>query len=313
MTSRTRFKTTFVTCLLVGLFAHQVHCGSSTKYKEGTAETPSGGYANADLLISTGELEAELGASQLLIIDTRSSGDYQKEHIPGAINMQWTQYTYLLGPKYWQLLPLPTIQRRLGQSGISRNHGIVIYNDQENGWGEDGRFFWMLSYLGQEKIQILNGGWSRWILEGRETTKEVEAKLPAVYQAEVRPEFLADKVWMVENYEDSGVRIIDGRSPEEYQGAVLYGEARGGHIPGAVNLPWGETLSPDFSIKPAAELNRTLNEMGVSPESEVAVYCTGGVRSGFLYFVLKLLGYPNVRNYDGSFWEWAADPELPVE
>jgi len=282
-------------------------------YKDGASETPDGDYANADLLISPEALEAELGGSQLLVIDTRPSIDYRKGHIPGAINLQWTQFTYLIGPKYWQLLPLPTVQQRLGQAGISRNHGIVIYNDQENGWGEDGRVFWMLSYLGQERIQILNGGWNRWILEGRETTREVQARPAAVFEAEVKPEVLATKAWMVEKYEGSGVRIIDGRSPEEYGGAVLYGEARGGHIPGAVNLPWGETLSQDFSIKPAAELNKTLSGMGLNTASEVAVYCTGGVRSGFLFFILKLLGYTNVRNYDGSFWEWAADPELPVE
>ena len=137
--------------------------------------------------------------------------------------------------------------------------------------------------------------------------------MPKVYRPEVQPEILADKSWMMANYDAAGTVVIDSRRPEEYNGAVLYGEPRGGHIPGAQNLHWKETITTDYTIKPADALQQMLDDIGVAPDKEIAVYCTGGVRSGHLYFVLKLMGYPNVRNYDGSFWEWAADAELPVQ
>jgi len=305
-------KKTLLSILIVSLIASQAGCGTSTEFK-GDSTPSTGGYVNAHLLISAGELEQRLDDPQLTVIDSRPTGEYRQSHIPGAVNVQWNHLTYLLGPDYWQLLPVVWIQLGLGLRGISRDHEIVVYNDQQTGWGEDGRFFWMFSYLGHERVRVLNGGWNQWVREGRRTTAEVSPRSPTLYRVDLRPEFLADKDWMVESLDDPGVAIIDSRSAEEYNGTVLYGEARGGHIPGAVNLHWMETLGPDGRIRPAAELERMLGELGVSPDREVAAYCTGGVRSGHLFFVLKLLGYPNVRNYDGSFWEWAADPSLPVE
>ena len=106
----------------------------------------------------------------LTIIDVRPEEDFRSGHIPGAINIQWTKYTYVEGDKHLQLIPLWVIRLRLGLAGISIDDAIVVYGDQEYGWGEDGRFFWMFSYLGHERVQILNGGWNKWSLEGRNTT-----------------------------------------------------------------------------------------------------------------------------------------------
>ena len=297
---------------IVSLIASQAGCGSSTEFK-GDSTPSTGGYVNSHLLISTRDLEQRLGDPQLTIIDSRPAGVYGQAHIPGALNVQWNHFTYLLGPSYWQLLSAGWIELGLGLRGISRDHEIVVYSDHQTGWGEDGRFFWMFSYLGHERIRVLNGGWDQWVREGRRTTTEVSPRSPTLYRVDLRPELLADKDWMVESLDDPEVVIIDSRSAEEYNGTVLYGEARGGHIPGAVNLHWMDTLGPDGRIRPAAELEQMFGELGVGPDREVAAYCTGGVRSGHLFFVLKLLGYPHVRNYDGSFWEWAADPSLPVE
>jgi len=297
---------------IISLTAYQAGCGSSTEFK-GDSTPSTGGYVNSHLLISAVDLEQRLGEPRLTVIDSRPAGKYGQAHIPGAVNVEWNHFTYLQGPDYWQLLPVGWIELGLGLRGISRDHEIVVYNDQQTGWGEDGRFFWMFSYLGHERVRVLNGGWNQWVREGRRTTAEVSSRSPTFYRIDLRPEILADKDWMVAGLDDPGVVIVDSRSAEEYGGTVLYGEARGGHIPGAVNLHWMDTLGPDGRMKAAAELDWMLGALGVSPDLEVAAYCTGGVRSGHLFFVLKLLGYPHVRNYDGSFWEWAADPSLPVE
>lgn len=306
---RGRLITWFVLLLTaLPVAATQPGCGSSTEYKN-SGEA----YARPGLLISTEDLSEILDDPALVVIDVRPREAFDKEHIPGAVNLQWTRFTHLLGSKFWQLLPLWLVELHLGLSGITIDDAIVLYNDQETGWGEDGRFYWMFAYLGQRSVRVLNGGWNRWTLEGRETTTETTSTGLTRYRAEIRPELLADKSWMTGHYDDDDVRVIDSRSREEYDGAVLYGEARGGHIPGARSLHWRETIGPDYKIRPASELREALEAIGVTGDAEVAVYCTGGVRSGHLFFVLDLLGYPMVRNYDGSFWEWAADPELPIE
>ena len=249
----------------------------------------------------------------LVVVDVRSEKDFLAGHIRGALNLEWTDFTEPEGQRYWQLLPVPEIERMLGEAGVGNEGRIVVYGDVKNGWGEDGRLFWMFAYLGRKDVRVLDGGWNRWTSEKRATTLEATSREPARFAASIRPAFLADKTWLAEHYDDPGVRVIDTRNLVEYMGAKLYGEARGGRIPGARRLQWQKTIGRDLKIKPAAELEALLADLGVVPETEVVVYCTGGVRSGHLFFVLKLMGYPRVRNYDGSFWEWAADPDLPVD
>lgn len=276
-------------------------------------EGPGAGYASPELIISTAELDSMLGDTGLVVVDARPAKDYGAGHIPGAVNLEWTDFTQSAGPRFWQLLPVPEIERRLGAAGVGDGDRIVVYGDLRRGWGEDGRLFWMLAYLGQEDVRVLNGGWSLWSAERRPESARTQARSPVQFTATVRPELMAEKAWMAQHHGDPGVRLVDTRNLLEYSGAVLHGEARGGRIPGAMHLHWKRTLAPDLTIRPAAHLEAMLMDLGVGPESEVAVYCTGGVRSGHLYFVLKLLGYPEVRNYDGSIWEWAADKTLPME
>ena len=297
------------------ILAIQLHCGSETELKNGGAPFPDVEYANPEILLSTDELALHLDDPDLALVDARPPDAYRSAHIPGAINLQWTHFTYLgsSGSKFWQLLPVWLVRLRLGLQGISRSDTLVIYNDQQTGWGEDGRFFWMFAYVGHERVRILNGGWSRWAAEGRATQGGSESRGVGLYEVDLQPDLIAEKERVLAAIDDPQVLIVDTRTREEYDGAVLYGEARGGHIPGAEHFHWKTAIGPDLRLRSAGELTAMLDALGVTREREVVVYCTGGVRSGHLFFVLKLLGFQHVRNYDGSFWEWAADSELPVE
>ena len=283
--------------------------GSGERMPEGTGPE----YARPELLASVAELASSLRDPGLVVVDARSEKEYRAGHVPGAVNLEWTDFTEREGARYWQLLPVPEIERRLGEAGVSDDATIIVYGDPKRGWGEDGRLFWMLAYMGCGEVKILNGGWDLWRRENRPISRETASRPAAHFSASVRPELLADRAWMVEHHSDPGVRVIDTRNLAEYRGLAMYGEARGGRIPGARRLHWKRTLGRDMRIRSAAELEAMLDDLDVGPESEVAVYCSGGVRSGHVFFVLQLLGYPRVRNYDGSMWEWAADRALPME
>ncbi|MFC1890131.1 sulfurtransferase, partial [Thermodesulfobacteriota bacterium] len=150
MIPRSSGKTALIVCILASVFMFRPEEVSST----GTGG-PATGYAHPELLVSTGELASILGDPKLVVIDVRPEKDFLAGHIRGALNLEWTDFTETEGPKYWQLLPVPEIERRLGEAGVGNEGRIVVYGDVKNGWGEDGRLFWMFSYLGRKDVRVL--------------------------------------------------------------------------------------------------------------------------------------------------------------
>ncbi len=264
------------------------------------------------LLVEAEWLTEKSNSSKIRIIDFgRKVEDYLTGHIPDAVfvnrKIVWDKINGVSG-----MLPsVGTIISALETAGISNDNTIVIYDATGGLWAS--RLFWALEYLGHNDVHILNGGWNKWVREGRTVQVEIFMAPPGNFTAHIQPDLLADKDWILENLRSPGVQVIDARSVKEYTGEDIR-SAKGGHIPGAVNINWISNLTHDDlqTILPKEDLAKLYESLNISKDKVVVTYCQTGVRGAHTYFVLRLLGYPKVRNYDGSWAEWGNDLETPI-
>ncbi|PKN13271.1 MAG: hypothetical protein CVU69_02935 [Deltaproteobacteria bacterium HGW-Deltaproteobacteria-4] len=297
-----------LTTLLITLLAG---CGSNSGGETKPMPPQTGDlslFPNKELLVSP----AEVDTAQVIFLDARrSDAEYDAGHIPGAILAKPNIFE-----KDGMLLPSEELATILGNMGISRTSKIVIYDNTSASRGSAGRLFWMLEYLGCTDVTILNGGWDQW--KEQDMVWETEpATLPAtVFTSEVNPgvryvtkEYVADHFLPTP---DDGFILIDVRTDEEYQGTQLNStDPRLGHIPGAISFPYSKCFNSDKTILNFKELKILLENQGISLDKEMVAYSTIGHRSGFFYFLCRLMGYKNVANYTGSIVDWGnADPAL---
>lgn len=280
----------------------------------------AGSYPNAHLLAETSWLADHLDDPTLRIVDLRPKDEYEKGHIPNAVNVALDLFRVPIDNVPATLAPPETIERLLGGLGISNDTTVVVY-DRSTGL-DASRFLWTLEYYGHGGVRALNGGMSTWQREGRPLTQQPPTIAPALFRARPQPERLATAAQIVSLLREPGVALVDARSREEYTGRVAQlpkgpqlPMKRSGRIPGAVHVDWVNDLDPDRSgrLKPAPELLATYEAAGVTRDKQVITYCRTGHRAAHSYLALRLLGYPDVRVYDGSWAEWNADPELPAE
>jgi len=280
-------------------------------------------YAHPERLVTTAFLAEHLGAAGLVVVE--SDEDvllYDTGHIPGSVKVDWhtelnDQVTrdYLDGARFAALM---------SAKGISRDTTVVIYGDKSNWWAAYA--LWVFSLFGHPDVRLLDGGRAKWIAEGRPTTTDVPApSSPAQYPVVERDDaplraFKDDVLARIGQTKD-GKPLIDVRSPQEYTGERTHmpdypqeGTLRGGHIPGAQSVPWARAAAEDATFKPRAELEAIYEgEKGLTPADDVIAYCRIGERSSHTWFVLAhLLGYPTVRNYDGSWTEWGNAVRVPI-
>ena len=277
------------------------------------------------MLISTQELEellrqpapgAQLDRLNLAVLDARPTMAYLFSHIPGAVNVNWKEFSDPATPVKGLLDPdLGRLEKKVGDLGISQDRRVIVYADPFECWGDDGRIYWMLSYLGHPSVQILDGGWFKWKREARRVERGPGKAVPAEFKARVNPALLMTKDQLKQNVNPTphGMVIIDARTRDEYLGVRSSGLPREGHIPGAVNIPWDSFYNADGTVKSAQEIRNIVDRSEVTDDKEVVTYCTGGVRSSWLFFTLKLAGFDKIRNYAGSWMEWSRDFELPIE
>ena len=197
----------------------------------------------------------------------------------------------------------------------------MFYGDKNNWWATYA--LWVFKLYGHKDARIMNGGRAKWIAEGRDLTKSVPGHAPAIYQAPERDDstIRAFRDEVREHIKKSGVALVDVRSPQEYSGERTHmpeypqeGTLRGGHIPTAVSIPWAKAVKEDSTFKSPEDLQELYGSQGVTPDKDVVAYCRIGERSSHTWFVLTyLLGYPQVRNYDGSWTEWGTAVGLPIE
>ncbi len=268
-------------------------------------------------LIDAETLEQNLGRPGLAIIDVRGKAAYAfGGHIPGAVHSTWHDYSDPSAVAKGLLNPdLSAIEKNISALGISQDTDVVIYSNPFDNWGDEGRMFWMLEYLGLEKLRILDGGWVKWVAEKRRYEHGVNNPAFGTFKASPRPERIAmkDELKQLVKRPHPETLLLDARSLEEYVGKEIAGIPRPGHIPSAVNVPWNGFLNPDATLKDPKAIKASLEERGLHEGQEVVCYCTGGVRSAWVYFVLRVIGYPRVRNYPGSWWEWSRDFAAPTE
>lgn len=270
------------------------------------------GYANPQLLVSASELAAGLDApsGRPLIIDLRPPEAYTAGHIPGAVHLD------LFGVSLIDTDPAPLkafmwmIAHLLASRGVDGATPVVVYDEQSG--VRAARAFWFLEYFGHPSVRLLDGGFGAWTRGNLPVTRDAAPPAASTWTG-------SRDAGAVATWQD--VRgaigrpqavILDTRSDDEYHGTLVRA-ARGGAVPGAVHIEWTRNLSADGDFKPAAELRQMYEAAGVTPDREVITYCQGGYRAAHSYLALRLLGYPKVRNYVGSWKEWGDRLDLPIE
>jgi thiosulfate/3-mercaptopyruvate sulfurtransferase len=279
------------------------------------------GYVHADALVSTDWLAEHLNDPHLRIVESNEDPLlYFTGHIPGAVEVDWTRD--LNDPLRRDYLDRDGFEALMSKIGVKNDTTVLFYGDRNNWWAAYA--LWVFGLFGHDNAKILDGGRQKWLAEARPLTKEEPKYEPTAYHAKVRDDesnraFRDD---VLAHVKLQG-KMIDVRSPQEYSGERLHmpeypneGALRGGHIPGAKSVPWAKTVNPETGeFRPADELRRLYEaEAGLQRGDDVVVYCRIGERSSHTWFVLKhLLGYPNVRNYDGSWTEWGNLVGAPIE
>ena len=276
------------------------------------------GYANA-VLVTTSWLAEHLSEEGLVVAEVDENPDlYEEGHIPGAVKLHWRDD--LQDPVERDIVDRETFEQVLGERGIGNASTVVLYGDKNNWFAAYA--YWYLKVYGHAEVRILDGGRQKWIDEGRELTTDVPPPAPESYSAAERDETIrAYRDQVREWLEGGGVALVDVRSPGEYAGDLIAppgyeqeGAQRAGHIPTAVSIPWASAVNDDGTFKPADELRDLYGGKGVTAGQPVTAYCRIGERSAHTWFVLReLLGYEDVRNYDGSWTEWGNLVDVPIE
>lgn len=259
----------------------------------------SGGYARPELLVDPGWVALHANDADVRIVDLRPAAAYAAGHIPGAVRLE--EGPLRTAEDRLTHLPRPeALARMLGQAGIGNQTHVVAYDDQ--GGRMATRLWYVLSAFGHDRFSLVNGGWTRWTAEKRPTSQEVPTVQPVVFTPKSVPDLTCPSTEVLARR--PGVVVLDTRSA---------GEHTAGRVPGAVNVEWKENLAPDMTFKPAADLRKLYEGKGVTRDKEIVTYCQTGGRASHSLFALKLLGYPKVRVYYGSWADYSTRPDAPVE
>ena len=277
-------------------------------------------YANPELLVSSEWLAEHLEDPGLVVVE--SDEDvllYETGHIPGAVKVDW--HTELNDPVIRDYVDAARFAALMSEKGIDRNDTVVFYGDNDNWWAAYA--LWVFRLFGHQDVRLLDGGRQKWLEEGRPITTEPAVRPKTTYPVVPRnDEEIRAFIGQTLDHSRAGLPLVDVRSPEEYRGEKLHmpdypqeGVLRGGHIAGAASVPWKRAAADDGTFKPAADLRAIYeDEVGLSRDDDVIVYCRIGERSSHTWFVLtQLLGFEQVRNYDGSWTEWGNVVGAPIE
>jgi len=286
-------------------------------------------YANPDVLVTTEWAAQHTGDPKVRIVESDEDVIlYDAGHVPGAVKVDW--HTDLNDERIREYINAAEFARLMSTLGITRDTTVVFYGDKSNWWACYA--YWVFRLFGHDKLKVMNGGGKKWLDEQRPLTRDVPSYTPTHYRTvAAHPEIRAFREDVLshighpdarkERFEMAkGRALVDVRSPGEYSGELLHmadypqeGAVRGGHIPGAVNIPWSKATTEEGTFRSADEIRDLYESQGITPDKDIIAYCRIGERSSLTWFVLhELMGYKSVRNYDGSWTEWGNVVGLPV-
>lgn len=281
----------------------------SSDAAEATKATKAVHFKSSDWIVDASTARGLIDADAVTVLDTRNKLHWIKGHVPGARRVAWKDFSRTAKTSTSGLLKGDAaLTRSLQALGVSASRPVLVVGNPPDNWGEDGRIVWMLRALGHPKVALVDGGQAALANTGLDMSHapgDGEAK---------KGDFVAKKTGRITIGRDTLKKrlggnnfvALDTREQREFDGKTPYGESRGGHVPGAKHLHYTDLLRADGRLLAPKKLKAKLASLGIRPDTEVAAYCTGGVRSGWVTVVLQQLGYTKARNYAGSMWEWSA-------
>ncbi len=274
----------------------------------------AGEYARPELLISTDELAKVMNRPNVRIIDAVDPASYRRAHIPGAVNIFYRDLATIESrKKNGYPISEDDAEKTFGEAGIDKDTQVIVYDGGEGPFSSG--VWFVLNFFGHKTVKVLNGGFRKWMKEGRAVTQEAPKVEKARFVAKANPKKVVTLKWLKKNLRNNEIVIVDTRSFKEFIGEdIRPGAARGGHIPKAMHLEWVKFTDKVNTFKPADRIKKALARRGITKDTRVVTYCQTGIgRSTDLALAMRLIGYDNVAEYTGSWEEWSSDPRLPIE
>ncbi len=273
-------------------------------------------YPRAELLAEPDWLMEHRDDPNVRIIDCATLEAYRRAHIPGAVQLPTHYYIKENGPPGEDhgtfVMPPDQFEQLMSKLGVSNDTTVVTYDD--NNALVASRLWWVLKYYGHTNAKVLDGGWHRWLTEGRPVTFHATRPEPATFTARPNPAVIVSAQDLKEMHTDTNCQVLDARTDAEWDGENARGNKRVGRVPGAKHLEWLNFVAKDDrrQFLPREDLERMATEAGFTPDKATITYCQGGIRAAHAAFVLELLGWDNVRVYDGSMRDWANRDDTPL-